>query len=191
MSDRNPLLPDVGYLVCLSNPIMPGLILVSHSVTAPNDKAAELFSAGVPIPFQIEFAKKVRQPQEKEKAIHKLLDKYSERLHTNRHFFRVEREKVNDFFELLDGDYWLGEAPGASLILDTVDAADAWQTLQNKVYVLLKQDNPKENAMKLGQTKMKVANFIKAKYGVACVATMEHVREALADTVVQPNVVPV
>ena len=191
MSERNTLLPDVGYLICLSNPIMPGLLLVSHSLNAPNEKAAEFFSAGVPMPFQIEIAKKVKLPQEKEKSIHKLLDKYSERLHTSRHFFRVEKERVSDFFELLDGDYWLGEAPGASVILDTVDVADAWQTLQNKVYMLLKQDNPKENAMKLGQTKMKVANFIKAKYGVGFVPSLEHVREALADTAVQPNLVPV
>ena len=57
--------------------------------------------------------------------------------------------------------------------------------------MLLKQDNPKENAMKLGQTKMKVANFIKAKYGVGFLPTLEHVREALTDTTVQPNLVPV
>jgi hypothetical protein len=143
------------------------------------------------MPFQIEIAKKVKLPQEKEKSIHKLLDKYSERLYTSRHFFRADKERVSDFFELLDGDYWLGEAPGASVILDTVDVADAWQTLQNKVYMLLKQDNPKENAMKLGQTKMKVANFIKAKYGVGFVPSLEHVREALTDSAVQQNLVPV
>ena len=99
---------------------------------------------------------------------------------------------MNDFFELLDGDYWLGEAPGASIILDTVDVADAWQTLQTRVYVLLKQNNPKEAATKLDQVKMKVASYLKTKYGVSCVPTLEQVREALADnTTILPNVIPI
>lgn len=202
MSESLPLstapLPSSGsgYMVCLSNPIMPGMLLILHSLKSPTEKAAELFSAGVPVPFQIEFAKKVNQPHEKEKAIQKLLDRYGERINPSRNFFRVEKDKVNDFFELLDGDYWLGEAPGASIILDTVDVADAWQTLQTRVYVLLKQDNPKEAATKLGQIKMKVASYLKTKYGVSCVPTLEQVREALADNTnvnatVLPNVIPV
>ena len=42
-----------GYMVCLSNPIMPGMLLILHSLKSPTEKANELFSAGVPVPFQI------------------------------------------------------------------------------------------------------------------------------------------
>ena len=179
---------ESGYLYCMSNPIMPGLLNVGHSMKSQNEKAAELFSAGVPLPFKIELAKKVIQPAEKEKAIHRLLDKYSERVHTLRSFFRVEKDKVSDFFELLDGDYWLGEAPGASIILDTVDIADAWQTLQSRVYALLKQDKPTETQTKLNQNKMKVASFIRDRYGPATNPTLQQVREALAETSAIPLV---
>ena len=44
-------------------------------------------------------------PKQKEKTIHKLLEKYTERVNTNREFFRILPDDLRVFFDLIDGSY--------------------------------------------------------------------------------------
>lgn len=45
--------------------------------------------------------------KEKEKTLHQILDKYTERIHPRREFFRTSLEDVRLFFALIDGDDWI------------------------------------------------------------------------------------
>ena len=92
-----------GYIYCLSNPSMPGIVKVGMTERTPEDRAKELFSTGVPLPFKIEFAKYVKDPKNKESSLHLLLEQYSCRLYPRREFFRISPEEVLKFFNLMDG----------------------------------------------------------------------------------------
>lgn len=108
-ADQAPIAVQAeGYLYCMSNPSMPDMVKVGitrTTATTPADRAATLFTTGVPTPFKVEFAKKVRDPLQKEGALHSLLSRYHERL-LRREFFRCTPADVWAFFELIDGDLW-------------------------------------------------------------------------------------
>ena len=95
-----------GYIYCLSNECMPGILKVGMTERTPDVRAKELFTTGVPTPFIIEFAKKVKDVKTKEKKLHELLEEYTDRVGMNREFFRVSPEKVSMFFDLMDGEMW-------------------------------------------------------------------------------------
>lgn len=98
-----------GYVYCMSNPAMPGLLKVGFTTDTPDVRARELYTTGVPLPFKVEFAKLIANPKEKEMATHKLLGIYHERVNNDREFFRVTKERVREIFDLLEGEYFEGE----------------------------------------------------------------------------------
>ena len=97
---------SVGYVYCFSNPSMPDLLKVGFTERTPDERISDLYTTGVPTPFVIEFAKKVINPRHKEKFLHKLLDKYTERWCARREFFRSTPAIIRNFFELMDGEWW-------------------------------------------------------------------------------------
>jgi|TARA_B110001469_G_C9614253_1_gene305696 hypothetical protein len=101
---------ESGYIYCLSNESMPGIIKVGMTGSCdrtPDIRAQELSNtSGVPIPFHIEFAKKVLNPKQKEITLHKLLSLYTVRVNPKREFFKVPPENVKLFFDLLEGEWW-------------------------------------------------------------------------------------
>ena len=96
-----------GYLYCLSNESMPGLLKVGMTSRTPEDRAKELFTTGVPLPFKIEFAKKIKNTNKKEGIIHNILSQYKDRINPRREFFRVPPEEVKALFDLIDGEEWI------------------------------------------------------------------------------------
>ena len=102
---------NYGWVYCFSNPAMPGLLKVGMIHNAdertPLDRAKELYKTGVPLPFEVEFAKKVSNPKQKETTLHTLLSQYKERPNPLREFFRVSPEEVKTLFDLMDGEMWV------------------------------------------------------------------------------------
>ena len=94
-----------GYVYCLSNPAMPGLLKVGFTTNKPTERMLQLYSTGVPLPFELEFAKLVKNPYEKEQTLHKLLERYEERVNPKREFFRLDKHHLKLFFDLMDGEY--------------------------------------------------------------------------------------
>jgi hypothetical protein len=87
-----------GYIYCLSNPSMPGLLKIGMTERTPEKRAEELFTTGVATPFKVEFSRKVENARCTEKEVHKLLDNYRV---PNREFFEVtveDAEKVIDTY---------------------------------------------------------------------------------------------
>ena len=97
-----------GYIYCFSNDSMPGLVKVGMTDRNPEERLKEANKPDTfkpPSPYKIEFAKYVIDPKQKEKTIHKLLEKYTERVNTNREFFRILPDDLRVFFDLIDGSY--------------------------------------------------------------------------------------
>jgi hypothetical protein len=85
---------------------MSGILKVGMTERTPEERAKELFTTSVPLPFKIEFAKRVTDPKGKESSLHLLLEQYTDRVYPRREFFRVSPEEVRKFFELMDGEMW-------------------------------------------------------------------------------------
>ena len=97
-----------GYIYCLSNDAMPGLVKIGEMHTegrTPEDRVRELYTTGVPLPFKIEFAKKVANPAEAEARIHAFIN--DKRVNHRREFFKVTPDYVRRIFDLIDGEMWV------------------------------------------------------------------------------------
>jgi len=98
-----------GYIYCLSNASMPGILKVGMTERTPEIRLKEANASDTwrpPTPYKIEFAKKVINAIGKEKTLHTLLEHYTDRINPRREFFRVSPEEVCKFFDLLDGELW-------------------------------------------------------------------------------------
>lgn len=104
-----------GWIYCMSNPSMPGLLKIGQTKSCPTLRAKELFKTGVPLPFHVEMAKKVQDYEKREKTIHKLLENLSHRINPKREFFRVELEHVKLIFDLMDGEDFKDELEDSPL----------------------------------------------------------------------------
>jgi hypothetical protein len=84
----------------LTNPAMPGLVKIGR--TSHDDasiRIAQLYSTGVPVPFTIEFAGRVPNAEEVEKALHTAFA--PNRVNPKREFFRIDPEQAIAILKLL------------------------------------------------------------------------------------------
>lgn len=84
----------------LTNPAMPGLVKIGKTTQLEvEDRMKQLFSTGVPVPFDCAFACQVRDATEVEKALHFAFG--NTRINPNREFFKIEAERVVAVLKLL------------------------------------------------------------------------------------------
>lgn len=76
-----------GFLYILSNRAFPGLVKIGWSRKVPTDRAEELFTTGVPAPFEVEYYCLTEGREDLEARIHEALAQH--RYHEDREFFRV------------------------------------------------------------------------------------------------------
>jgi hypothetical protein len=98
-----------GYIYCMSNPSMPGILKIGMTNRTPEDRLKDANKHDTfkpPTPYQLVFAKEVWNPKKKESLIHSLLARYTERINPQREFFRVSSDEVYQFFQLVDGPWW-------------------------------------------------------------------------------------
>lgn len=87
----------------LTNPAMPGLVKIGS--TAQEDveiRMKQLYSTGIPVPFDCEFACRVPDAYVVEKALHHAFG--NARINPTREFFRVEPDRVIAILKLLHVD---------------------------------------------------------------------------------------
>ena len=100
-----------GYIYCFSNQSMPGILKVGMTERTPEARLSEANASDTwrpPTPYEFEFAKKVSNSSGKEGTLHTLLERHTERINTRREFFRTSTEEVRNFFDLIDGEWWIG-----------------------------------------------------------------------------------
>ncbi len=87
----------------LTNPAMPGLVKIGKTTQAEVEaRMRQLYSTGVPVPFECVFACQVKDAHEVEKALHFAFG--MTRINPNREFFRLEAERVIAVLQLLKVD---------------------------------------------------------------------------------------
>ena len=97
-----------GYVYCFVNESMPGLAKIGMTTRTPPERLEEANTSDTwkpPTPYTIAFAKCVTDPKAKERTLHKLLEKYVEKIHKRREFFRISVDDARLFFDLMDGSY--------------------------------------------------------------------------------------
>jgi hypothetical protein len=107
----------------MTNPSMPGLVKIGFTERTVEERLEEAnMSTWIPTPFSVTFAKFVRDPNQKEQTIHRIL--VSDRVNPKREFFSTSPDQVRLLFELVDGPWWDPEGipadPDARLLGDEV-----------------------------------------------------------------------
>jgi hypothetical protein len=90
-----------GIIYILTNPIMPGIIKIGK--TTQEDvklRMAQLYSTGVPVPFECEYAAKVNNIDEVERALHTAFG--PDRVNPKREFFEIEANQAITIIKLLE-----------------------------------------------------------------------------------------
>ena len=92
---------EYGIVYLLTNPVMPGLVKIG--MTAQKDiekRMRELYTTGVPVPFECQFACKVKKGDcvKIEKALHAAFA--PQRVNATREFFRIQVEQAKAILEL-------------------------------------------------------------------------------------------
>lgn len=94
---------NIGIVYVLTNSAMPGLVKIGMTTRESIDaRMKELYSTGVPVPFDCEYAceVKVSDCAKIEKALHKAFK--PNRINDNREFFRIEPNQATAILELFD-----------------------------------------------------------------------------------------
>ena len=92
---------EYGIVYLLTNPFMPGLVKIGMTTREDMDaRMRELYSTGVPVPFECQFACKVKKADcaKIEKALHTAFS--PQRVNANREFFRIQVEQAKAILEL-------------------------------------------------------------------------------------------
>jgi len=92
---------EYGIVYLLTNPCMPGLVKIGMTAQEDIDKRMkELYTTGVPVPFECQFACKVNKKDctKIEKALHTAFE--PQRVNKNREFFRINVEQAKAILEL-------------------------------------------------------------------------------------------
>ena len=96
---------DYGYIYCMSNECMNGILKIGITKNNPLLRANQLYygNTSIPCKFKIEFCKKVKNPLKVEQYIHNIL---SNKRYPRREFFKVTEEEVRRVFFEIDGEWW-------------------------------------------------------------------------------------
>lgn len=76
-----------GFLYVAENSSMAGLIKIGRTEKIPTARIAELFTTGVPEPFEVAYYALVQDSKKSEMAVHDLLSRYRHK--ANREFFAI------------------------------------------------------------------------------------------------------
>ena len=89
----NGMSSSLSIVYVLTNSAMPGLVKIGYtSQDDANSRIAQLYTTGVPVPFTIEYACKVQNAEEVEKALHVAFG--PNRINPKREFFRIEPDQA-------------------------------------------------------------------------------------------------
>jgi hypothetical protein len=119
-----------GYVYILINPSLPGLIKIGKTTRDSRERARELYSSGVPTPFQLAFEIFSEEHDKLEKDVHSQLLDF--RVSRNREFFQYPLDKAIKLFLELN--------PPPSSQDSIYSAEDITERLRNRFPTYLKDD---------------------------------------------------
>ena len=90
----------MNVVYVLTNSAMPGIVKIGYTTQDDaNVRIGQLYTTGVPVPFDLEFACKVPNAEDVEKALHTAFG--PNRINPKREFFRIEPEQAIAILRLL------------------------------------------------------------------------------------------
>jgi hypothetical protein len=91
----------MGIVYVLTNAAMPGLVKIGMTDDQdPNSRIGQLYTTGVPLPFEVQYACRVDKPDEVENALHVAFG--PQRINPKREFFRIDADQAIAILRLLD-----------------------------------------------------------------------------------------
>lgn len=91
---------DLGIVYVLINPAMPGLVKIGKTSRGEVQiRLNELYSTGVPVPFECAFAGRVKDETAVERAFHQAFGPY--RINPKREFFQIEADQAIALLRLM------------------------------------------------------------------------------------------
>jgi hypothetical protein len=82
-----------SYVYVLTNPAMPGMVKIGYTDQSDlNVRIGQLYTTGVPVPFDVAYAAQVENARQVEDALHTAFG--PNRVNQNREFFRIDPEQA-------------------------------------------------------------------------------------------------
>ncbi len=129
---------------------MPGLVKIGMSSQSnTGERLAQLYTTGVPVPFELQFACRVTNPQQVESALHIAFG--PQRINPRREFFRIDPEQAIAILRLLHTEDTTAEVAAEPTGIDEISIAAATQ---------LRERRPNLNFQEMGITSGEVLNYI-------------------------------
>lgn len=88
-----------GIVYVLTNPAMPKMVKIGRTGREIDERLNQLYSTGVPLPFECAYAAKVADMDKVEKAFHNAFGPY--RVNPKREFFSIDPEQAMGLLELM------------------------------------------------------------------------------------------
>lgn len=108
-----------GFLYVADNSSMAGLLKIGHTEKIPTARLDELFTTGVPEPFEIAYYALVQDSKKSEKALHQLLSRY--RYKANREFFAIGVGAAVRAIQAIEAPEHEWQSPSHTGLRDTSD----------------------------------------------------------------------
>jgi T5orf172 domain len=90
-NSSNKLKKSKGFVYILSNTSMPNIVKIGYSTKKPHDRAKELYTTGVPTPFNVLHAWGTPTESRARRLEGSIHQKFANlRIHGNREFFQIE-----------------------------------------------------------------------------------------------------
>lgn len=89
-----------GIIYILTNEAMPNLVKLGITYTTIEQRMKELYTAGVPVPFECFHASLVENAEDVERRIHRAFSKF--RVNKNREFFEILPENILEILEMVE-----------------------------------------------------------------------------------------
>jgi len=122
MSDNETSIPNLSIVYVLTNPAMPGLVKIGRtSQEQAKVRLDQLYTTGVPVPFELQFACRVPNSSEVEQALHQAFS--PQRINPKREFFRLEPDQVIAILRLLHVDEKTVEIESQPSIIPAIELA--------------------------------------------------------------------
>lgn len=113
----SPVQQKLDIVYVLTNPVMPGLVKIGYTTQSDAKiRIDQLFTTGVPVPFDIAFACRVGNAAEVERALHIAFSPH--RINPKREFFQIEPEQAIVILKLLHTEETTAEVEGQPSIVD-------------------------------------------------------------------------
>ncbi|HEY9808463.1 MAG TPA: GIY-YIG nuclease family protein [Halomicronema sp.] len=121
----------LSIVYVLTNPAMPGLVKIGYTFQEDvNTRLSQLYTTGVPVPFTLEYACRVDNAEEVEKALHLAFS--PSRVNPKREFFSIEPYQAIAILKLFNKADVTQQIEEEQALQTDVESIVAAQTMKSK-----------------------------------------------------------